>query len=473
MIEASASLRYKLALSKNGMCDEPRSRMTVAEKLELLTAHSAASNQLHAVQDEWVESLVGWSAPVAVSGNICVFTRSCNGATCAHEADAPADAHLDLLVVRVPAPLRRIEGAQWILWLPESVSELCIDAAQDLLVYALRDGTLCVRTLSTGVVPPLVIGHSGCFKVREGHSSLSFDVFNPCVCGDYIATGIRPYLISVWNWKTGALVTNQISDVTFSSFDFLDDYHILFADTSRDRIHVYDVRGGSELDSNAKGGHQHFQLDLPPIHRATTSRYIQIRRNALPMRVQDQAQHELHGGDGSGGGVLISLPPFHADPRARLVVLRIVTSPVDFGEEQFELHVPAQALLKHFATKSSDAAATPPLPWSAWRADTAATPVRSLPYLPQARMITYGMRVVSHPPDWDEGFLYIDSYPPRRTSAVKVGSGDGAGTRQSIPLPDKSPAKAHFLSSLCEDGLLCYQLDPSLTRILHASWFSI
>jgi hypothetical protein len=143
MIEGSAILRYKLALSKNGMCDEPRSRMTVAEKLELLTAHAAAWRRLHAVtvQPEWVASLVGWRAPVAVSGNIFVFTRECKGARCEHEAYAqPAEAHLDLLVVRVPSPLRRIEGAQWMLWLPESAGELCIDASQDLLIYELCVG---------------------------------------------------------------------------------------------------------------------------------------------------------------------------------------------------------------------------------------------------------------------------------------------------------------------------------------------
>ena len=148
IIEGSASLRYKLALSENGMCDEPRSRMAVAEKLELLTAHAAAWRRLHAVtvQPEWVASLVGWKSPVAVSGNIIVFTRECKSARSEHrdEADArhtptapPPEAHIDLLVVRVPSPLRRIEGARWMVRLPEGVYNLCIDAAQDLLIYEL------------------------------------------------------------------------------------------------------------------------------------------------------------------------------------------------------------------------------------------------------------------------------------------------------------------------------------------------
>ena len=216
------------------MCDEPRSRMPVAEKLELLTAHAAACRRLHTVtvQPEWVASLVGWNLPVTVSGNIFVSTKYCDVSRSEHEVDGPtappAEAHIDLLVVRVPSTLRQIEGAQWMLWLPELVGKLCIDAAQDLLIYELcviwslpygfffsklslcRDRTLSVRTLSTGVVHPLVVGHSGCFKLREGNSGLSSDVSDLCVRGDHIAATTRISFISIWNWKTGELVSYQV-----------------------------------------------------------------------------------------------------------------------------------------------------------------------------------------------------------------------------------------------------------------------
>ena len=248
------------------------------------------------------------------------------------------------------------------------------------------------------------------------------------------------------------------SRVTFSSFDFLDEHHILYGDSSEDSIYIYDLRCGTEQATRAEAGRRRFQLDLPPIHRATTSRYIQIRRNALPMQMQEQAQHEFHVGNDDGDGAPTSPLPFHADPRARLVVLRVVTSPVEFGEEQFELHVPARALLEHYAA-TRDAGGDAVVPWSAWRADTWVTPARTLPYLPQARMVSYGMRAVSHPPDWDEGVLYVDSYLPRRASAVGAGSeATVVETRQGIPLPDKSHDKSNFLSALCEDGLLCYQV---------------
>src|ERR1700761_1031878 len=73
-----------------------------------------------------------------------------------------------------------------------------------------RDRTIFVRTLSTGVVHPFVVGHSGCFKLWEGNSGLSSDVYDPCVRGDCIAAITHLRFISIWNWKTGALVSYQV-----------------------------------------------------------------------------------------------------------------------------------------------------------------------------------------------------------------------------------------------------------------------
>ena len=223
---------------------------------------------------------------------------------------------------------------------------------------------------------------------------------------------------------------------------------------------MYDLRRGIDptgiqnQNLREKAGHRCFRLELPPIDRATASHLIQIRPNTLPLRIPDQQLH----GDGDGTQTSPPPPPFHVDPRERLVVLRIVTHPMDFGEEQFELHVSAQALLEHFAVKRDPGAV---IPWSAWRADTAVTPSRRLPCLLLSRRITYGMRTVSQPPDWDEGMLYLYSYTPRKAGTVRAGS--GAGTRQDIPLPDELREnlsdKANVFSILCEDGLLFYQVN--------------
>src|SRR6266404_6142108 len=122
------------------MRDEPRSSMSTVEKSKLLTSYAAAWQRFHAVQPEYAPSLVGWDAPAAVSGNIIVFIRECNGSgsegECWPGPDVPIDNHLDMLVVRVGSLHRRIEGAQWVLYLPApDPVGICVDATQDLLIH--------------------------------------------------------------------------------------------------------------------------------------------------------------------------------------------------------------------------------------------------------------------------------------------------------------------------------------------------
>jgi hypothetical protein len=117
------------------------------------------------------------------------------------------------------------------------------------------------------------------------------------------------------------------------------------------------------------------------------------------------------------------------------------------------------------------------VPWTAWRDAVRSTPLRKLPYAIQANMVVYGMRAVSHPPDWDEGVLHVDSYLPR---ARREGSGEAradtraetadaepavcaAGvlrgwTRRAIRLP-REVEKPDFLTVLCEDAILCYKVN--------------
>jgi len=120
------------------MLDEPRNTKSAAEKLELLTSHAASWQRFHAARPEWAgpEFLEGWDVPAAVSGNIIVFTRDCNGSKCEcpPSPDVKIDDHVDALVIRVASPSRRIEGAQWMLYLPWDPSEICIDETQDLLI---------------------------------------------------------------------------------------------------------------------------------------------------------------------------------------------------------------------------------------------------------------------------------------------------------------------------------------------------
>ncbi len=279
----------------------------------------------------------------------------------------------------------------------------------------------------------------------------------------------------------------------------------------QDSIYVYALRQHNADDQQQQKEQEtevdtktvRFQLALPPIDRTRSSRYIQHRRNALPTRTESLHYGDARAGDSSSGGG--GAPPFHADPRERLIVVRIVTSPVERGEEQFELHIPARALLDHCA--AATAAPRPQregckdcddhtsgdegkdveemLPWSAWR-EVRATPERIVPYTIQARMVAYGMRVVSHPPDWEEGVLHVDSYLPRARRREGVhGDADADvveenarggrgkdGMRQAIRLPGDAESKAGLVSVLCEDALLCYKVSGRLRFVMPFSSFA-
>ena len=142
VIVGSTSLQYKLTLSEHGMCDGTSSDLSTAEKLELLTAHADAWQSLDTACPEKADILVGWGAPIAVSCNVMVFSRRSrqpeNHRDKWDDGDAEVMAlmgpRLNLLVLRVPSALRRVEAAHWVLDLPGNVSEVCIDASQDLLI---------------------------------------------------------------------------------------------------------------------------------------------------------------------------------------------------------------------------------------------------------------------------------------------------------------------------------------------------
>ncbi len=130
VISNSTSLRYKLALCKHGMCDGPRNGLSRAEKLVLLAAYVTAWGEIDSAVPEEVELFAGLGYPLDVSGNILVFYKP----TAQNKVPGP---HRELLVCRAPSAIRRIELAHWVLTVPFGITDICIDASQDLLIYFL------------------------------------------------------------------------------------------------------------------------------------------------------------------------------------------------------------------------------------------------------------------------------------------------------------------------------------------------
>jgi hypothetical protein len=200
VIACSTSLRYKLALSEHGMRDGSSSNLSTAEKLELLTAHADAWQSLNTAYPERADILVGWGAPIAVSYNIMVFSRRSrkpeNHRDKWNDENAGTMAmmkpRLNLLVVRVPSVLRRVEAAHWVLDLPGNVNEVCIDASQDLLIYVTSyviASFFSVENetyhMGAGVYHFGVLGMASSIRVcyRRRHRTPSLDAGDISACG--------------------------------------------------------------------------------------------------------------------------------------------------------------------------------------------------------------------------------------------------------------------------------------------------
>ena len=225
MISNSASLRYRLALCKHAMCDGPRNGLSKAEKLGLLTAYVTAWGEIDSAVPEEVELFAGLGYPLDVSGNTLVFYKPVGQ----NKVPGP---HRELLVCRVPSAIRRIELAHWVLTVPFGITDICIDASQDLLIYCLYVASsrfsLCfaiiylfwvdfyflrgprfqICSLSSGKAHPSA-EHSGFVALHQDGRN-GKDVNYSRVCGDYVAARVDFGHISVWNWKTGEHVSHKV-----------------------------------------------------------------------------------------------------------------------------------------------------------------------------------------------------------------------------------------------------------------------
>ena len=130
VISNSVSLRYKMALREHGMCDGPRNGLSKAEKLGLLTAYVSAWGEIDSAKPEEVELFAGLGYPLDVSGNTMVFYKPVGQ----NKVPGP---HRELIVCRAPSAIKRIELAHWVVTVPFGMTDICIDASQDLLIFFL------------------------------------------------------------------------------------------------------------------------------------------------------------------------------------------------------------------------------------------------------------------------------------------------------------------------------------------------
>lgn len=454
VITNSVSLRYKLALCEYGMCDDPRNGLSKAEKLGLLTTYVSVWGEIDSAKPEEVELFAGLGYPLDVSGNILVFYKP----MAQNKVPGP---HRELVVCRAPSAIRRIELAHWVLTVPFGITDICIDASQDLFIYFLSS-RFHICSLSSGKAHPLA-EHSE--VVADGRNGK--DINYSRVCGDYVAARVDFGHISVWNWKTGEHVSHKSPDAA-TPFDFLDEYRILYVESKHNQhyICVYDFRDVPPDD--ACGGTQHLhpqRLELPPLPPPAYPLpwHVELCSNTLPAQ--------------TGSAVTA---PFHADARERLITVRATNSSMQGESAQHVFHLSARTTLLQYFAAQRDNIGT--VPWPAWCGAVHATRDHTLPLVIKSSMLTCGMWAVSHPPDGGKGMLDVDCYLPRRGKV-----------QQSVKIPQELlPDEAGFLeipwegglrrvrcvpgvlSVLCEDAVLFFTLglEPARSGILRAFWYT-
>ncbi|KAN0138766.1 hypothetical protein V8E53_003154 [Lactarius tabidus] len=401
----SISLRYLLELAANGMRDDPRSSLGKQQRLNLLAEHETAWRMLSWSDSTSIDILGGWGEPVSVSGNIIAFRN------------APSE---ELLVLRAPSKLRNVQMKHWVIQLPHDTQDVCISSAQDLLVYRCNTKSFHFRSLSTGETHPLV-RHSGTF---DAANSWGYRVGTMRVHGDNFAIASEQGLyISAWNWKSGEHTSDFMASLQSSTFDFLDNDHILFPSSIDESLYVYDIRSMPPMNSKrqkSKGTHC-FDIPVAKFLDNYSECSLDLRSNSLSA------------GDG----------PFHADPHQRIVTLLLSAGPNPPGvqrQEQCEMHARASALLAWTTMHPAPPNACVVVPWSAWGPAAARVGAARIDDVTlcasKSRFLGSGMRVISPPSVRGDGASVVtvtDYHPARVFRGLRA-------EKQSHTLPTQVPA---------------------------------
>ncbi|KAH8982861.1 hypothetical protein EDB86DRAFT_2834202 [Lactarius hatsudake] len=397
-ISGSISLRYLLELAANGMRDDHRSSLGKIQRLNLLAEHETAWRTLSWLDNTSIDTLDGWGEPVSVSGNIIAFRNAYA------KPDASSE---ELLLLRAPSKLRNVQTKRWVVQLPHDTQDVCISSAQDLLVYRCGTKSFHFCSLSSGEKHPLV-QHSGTF---EATNSWRYRIGSMRVYGDSFAIASEQGLyISTWNWKSGEQESDFMASLQHSTFDFLDEHHILFPSSIDDSLYVYDARAMPPMNSRrrkSKGTHC-FEISMPRFLGNHVTCGIDLRCNSLSAG-QDE-----------------SPASFHADPHQRMISLLITAGPNSTGahghspREQCEMHVRASALLAWTKMHPAPPNASVVVPWSAWGPAAARVVVPRVDdttlCASKSKFLGSGMRVITPPSSRSDGtsVVTVMDYHPAR-----------------------------------------------------------
>ncbi|KAI9431412.1 hypothetical protein H4582DRAFT_1966232 [Lactarius indigo] len=444
IIKDSVPLQYIISLAECGMRDGLSGIVyeRTSERLQRLREHEAAWREVAWSDGSTISHQAARDLPTTSSGGVLAFLKQSDG-------DSGDPEYSDrLFLLRVPSRLRGIPGESWELNGLGEMSNVCIDSAQDLLLFQ-RSNNFHVRTLSSGKVHPSVL-HSGSFDLGIASSDLLTEI--PVICCDHVAAIVHEHSLShapvtikgtvvVWNWKTG----NQVAIIRplFArigrDITFLDETHILIPASAVDSalkpgqnyelmLLVYDFDPSVTLFINQVATIPYcFRISLPVRTGITTFRQARINANTASFSSPTASSSSPSG-------------YFHADPKDRIIALEVTDNNWMQGmEETAELYTPARTFLAYIATHppvtasasvSTSISGQKPLdvPWEAWGPHGAHL-VRAAdqPYIVRRPRVC-GMRVLGASL-CDRSVIVADYHPGRIARSVGLGGSGGTGMR--------------------------------------------
>jgi hypothetical protein len=131
IIKDSLALQYIISLAACGMRDGLSMALCkgTAERLQRLHEHEAAWREIAWSDGGVITHPAACDLPITISGSVLAFLKRYDG--------NPENSEVGdrLFLLRVPSKLRGIPGESWELKGLGEMSQLCIDAAQDLLLF--------------------------------------------------------------------------------------------------------------------------------------------------------------------------------------------------------------------------------------------------------------------------------------------------------------------------------------------------
>lgn len=128
IVKDALALQYMISLAACGMQDDLSMTLCqgTAERLQRLREYEAAWREFAWSDGGIITHAAACDLPITISGGVVAFLKR-NPET--------SEVEDRLCLLRVPSKLRGIPGESWELKGLGEISQLCIDAAQDLLLF--------------------------------------------------------------------------------------------------------------------------------------------------------------------------------------------------------------------------------------------------------------------------------------------------------------------------------------------------